>query len=328
MDLAATIANCITVKAQFGTNYDDPNKLSIGFGINAKYARPMGVAITSIAINNPEIYLDFHILSSSIEQDDLERLKKLSAQFTNILITIYLVDDSFISHLPITKHIPLPMYYRLFMPFVLKGKDRVLYLDADVLCQNKIAELLYLDMKTYPAAVISDIEKTAIKQSKVLSLQSKAYFNSGVMLINVEQWLTKVVTEQVLAFFANSSIKVSYPDQDALNLILENNKIMLPRKWNYLLTNDNNDDIPNDVVFLHCTVSPKPWDITCIRNTQAYRCYYHYESLSLWSGLPLIPPSTHSDARRYAKRLISVWNIIPGIFWYCKYLKMKYSGKN
>lgn len=78
MDFEKVIADSIVKNGQFcSENAANKDQISIGFGINAKYARPLGVTITSIAINNSELFLDFHIFATSIEQDDLDRLKKL-----------------------------------------------------------------------------------------------------------------------------------------------------------------------------------------------------------------------------------------------------------
>lgn len=327
MDLAITIANCITTKKQFGMNCANPNKLSIGFGINAKYARPMGVAMTSIMINNPELYLDFHILATSIEQDDLDRLKKLSDQFSNILITVYTVDDSFISHLPTAKRLPLPTYFRFFIPFILKERDRFLYLDADILCLGEIAELANLKLNKYPAAVVPDVLSFAIRQSKAIKLKDERYFNAGVLLINIPEWLEQNISEKALALLSDRSKNLSFLDQDALNLILEDIKKILPNKWNYISEAHKNTSLPNNIMILHCASHPKPWDVHCDKKTQAHKLYSYYESLSPWSGLPLRPPSIYSDARRYATKLFTKGSILSGTYWYYKYLKMKYRKK-
>lgn len=329
MELAVTIANSITMSNQFGTNFDNgTDKISIGFGINAKYARPLGVTITSITVNNPDLFLDFHVFASSIEYVDLERMQKLSMDFPKIAIHVYQVNDAFISHLPVLKHIPLPMYFRLFMPFILKDRNKVLYLDSDVICLNNISELIHLDMNHYPAAVIPDIPRTAIKQSKRLNLESESYFNSGVILINVEEWLKQTITEQVLSTLSESSTHFFFPDQDALNLVLEGKKITLDRKWNCILENESGEDIPDDTIFLHCTARPKPWEVACDKKSQAYRLYSQYESLSPWRGLPLLQPSIPSDARIYARKLFAEGHIIAGTAWFYRYLTMKYGSKN
>ena len=325
MDLKAIIAQSIVLKHQFGTPSDNSaNKISIGFGINVEFARPMGACITSIAINNPELFLDFYILANSIEQDDLDRLKKLSAQFTNILITVYTIDDAFISHLPTQKHFPPPIYYRFFLPFILRECDKLLYLDADILCLQEISELLYLDLRKHSAAVVFDSSAVTPKHSKILNLKHECYFNSGVLLINVPQWLEQNISEKAISLLSDRARNFRLPDQDALNLVLETDKIKLPKKWNHLSHMDNNYDIPKDTIFLHCTRRPKPWGLLCDKKTQAHQLYSHYESLSPWSGLPLMPPTIPSDARKGSKKFFSEGDICSGILWYCKYLKMKF----
>lgn len=148
-------------------------------------------------------------------------------------------------------------------------------------------------------------------------------FNSGIMLINVAQWLKNTVTEQVLSFLSNPSVKVSFPDQDALNVVLEKTKLLLPKRWNHILEDDMYNEIPADTIFLHCTVRPKPWEIACDTKSPAHRYYVHYENLSPWAGMPLLQPSTPTDARIYARKLFAERNIYLAVFWYSNYLRMK-----
>ena len=324
MNLSSLIADSITEKARFGTSHAAPNAISIGFGINARYARPMGVTITSIAANNPDVLIDFHVFVNSIDQIDVERLEKLSEHFSSISITVYQVNDTFIAHLPTHNHLPLPTYFRFFMPLILKDNDKILYLDADILCLNKISELIHLNMENYPAAVIADIAETADKQVNALQLQTELYFNAGVLLINVPEWLKQNITEKALSLLADRSQRFLFLDQDALNIILQDRKMILPKKWNYISETDNNATVPDDVVFLHCAARPKPWEIACDKASPAHRLYAKYEKRSPWQGLPLMLPTMPTDARIYSERLFANGNILLGVTWYFRYLKLKY----
>ncbi|SDN11726.1 Glycosyl transferase family 8 [Dendrosporobacter quercicolus] len=99
-----------------------------------------------------------------------------------------------------------------------------MYLDADILCLQKISELVHLDMGKHLTAVVSDVLSVARRQSEALNLQSECYFNAGVLLINVHQWLKQNISEKALSLLSDRSKNYVFLDQDALNLILDNAK--------------------------------------------------------------------------------------------------------
>ena len=51
------------------------------------------------------------------------------------------------------------------------------------------------------------------------------YFNSGVMLINLFLWHQDNVSEKLVNFMINSET-LEFPDQDALNLVLPEDRII------------------------------------------------------------------------------------------------------
>lgn len=318
--LAAGLDNKITLIASYGER-SEPG-FCIGLGINAKYARPAGVTITSIAVNNKAHFLDFHIFVSSIAIEDLDRLKELNNQYAQIVIKVYQVDEAIVAHLPTQGHFPLPIYFRVFMPLII-NYDKILYLDSDILCNRDISSLINLNMNNYPVAVVPDVPATALKQINKHGIKTSCYFNSGVMLINRNMWLKLQITEKLLAIFSQSRARnFTLFDQDALNEIIGEQKIILSTSWNYINITGQTD-LAGEVVFLHCAARPKPWEIACDPNSLVQGMYKHYEQLSPWQGLPLLAPQTSSDARIYAENLFSRGEYLKGARWYCRYLKAK-----
>lgn len=74
------------------------------------------------------------------------------------------------------------MYFRLFA-FQLLGLtlDRLLYLDADVVCKGDISQLLHLDLNGAVAAVVKDIDPMQEKAASGCLIQNY----SGSTLIPV-----------------------------------------------------------------------------------------------------------------------------------------------
>ena len=126
---------------------------------------------------------------------------------------------------PATKFLPKVIYARLFAPEYLHC-DRLLYLDADILIEDRLDELFALDMRgraiaaVHDARLVTQSEPTA--PPKAVSFASNAsYFNSGVLLIDVARWAERDVAGEAIAFFAKFGAVASLPDQDFLNFVFE-----------------------------------------------------------------------------------------------------------
>lgn len=74
-------------------NHNNDNSIHIGYGIDDNYARCAGTSIASFCINNPTKSLVFHIITSGLAPNNLEKYsilsKKYSINIKNILL-IYL----------------------------------------------------------------------------------------------------------------------------------------------------------------------------------------------------------------------------------------------
>ena len=136
-------------------------------------------------------------------------------------------------------HISKAAYFRLAIPRILPASvKKVIYFDVDLLVLGDIQELWNLDMKNQPVAAVADYGIMAsdrmMKQKKeVIGITENAcYFNSGVMVIDVESWRKNNYSETVI----DIASKENFPhhDQDALNKVFINNWMELPLKWNVI----------------------------------------------------------------------------------------------
>ena len=83
------------------------------------------------------------------------------------------------------------MFYRLFIPKLLPDEKKAIYLDADIIVNLDITELWQTDLENHPLAVVLESEDGAIpaRYSKLVIegfVKGENYFNSGVLLMNLE----------------------------------------------------------------------------------------------------------------------------------------------
>ena len=121
-------------------------------------------------------------------------------------------------------------------------KERVLYLDTDTLIANSILPLFSLDMKGKAVGAITQNYPYAKESIKRLNYDvNKGYLNFGVLLIDLKQWRENNVMKQSIDYCVKNIEHLSLFDQDALNVIFQDNKCELPLCYNIIPANLNSD---------------------------------------------------------------------------------------
>src|SRR5436190_22693505 len=129
-------------------------------------------------------------------------------------------------------------YCRILLPHLL-DVPRVIYLDCDVLVFRDLSELF--DLELAPGKVLA-----APRDSETLSLaddsptiadainlpREGAYFNCGVMLMNLDALRRQNFLQRSVEFLNNWSGKYRFWDQSAINFLLHGQIDELPEYWN------------------------------------------------------------------------------------------------
>ena len=321
MNFTEIIKNAVTENESY-RKLDHKKGFHVGFGINAPFAIPMGIALTSLVVNNPDTPFVFHVFASSIDDIDRTRLNDYDLAHSKIKIIIYEVNEKAIDMLPTKRSYPLPTYFRIMMPIVLSEIKSILYLDGDIVCLGDIGDLVSLKLGDDVAAAVLDVSGVRNVKAKQLDMASGNYFNAGVMMINIDRWNAEDIAERAMKLLAENVGRYSLLDQDVLNILMENKTMLLPGKYNHIYGSNGRTEVPTDTVFLHCANVPKPWKLFCGTTAQDY--YLKYDNLSPWKGVPLEPPVSYKDAKFYAQKLSGQKHYREAAYWYMKYLRMKF----
>jgi lipopolysaccharide biosynthesis glycosyltransferase len=144
------------------------------------------------------------------------------------------IEDSEVSGLPDAGRISRVMWYRIFLPVCVPEADRILYLDCDTIVMDNPAPLFGSDMNGYLVAAVQNIfEKGMERRAHELGLDGAGqYFNSGVLMINLEGWRRERCTERILDFARQNASRLLWPDQDVLNTVLAGRWQALHPRWN------------------------------------------------------------------------------------------------
>lgn len=321
--------NTIARHETFGGSAGDAGASHVAFGVDAAYARPAGIAVTSLLAHNPGTPFVFHVFANAMDAADRQRFEQLARKHATT-VELYDVDPRAFARLPTTTQYSLAMYNRLLVAHALQGRaQRVLYLDADTLCIAPLDELLGTDLAGAVSLVVQDGELSA-GQSAALGLKSGRYFNSGMMLIDVDRWLERDVSARCAELLAERP-RFRWADQDALNLLLDGETRFVDERWNvqcnlYVAMKAIPFDgspappyrLPDGAALLHYTGRAKPWHRWCVH---ALATIYHEQArASLWRDCALTAtPPTYHEMKMLSHCLLREGRKLRATYWYVRY---------
>ena len=242
--------------------------------LDENYLLPCKVMLDSFfSINPNESDVTVYLLHSAIPAEKLEELSDFCTGFGAKLVPIA-VDAAFFENAPTSKRYPKEMYYRLLSPLILPREvERVLYLDPEMLIINPLRPLWELDLygKTFAAASHTGLTEMANEINNVRLDTAHEYFNSGVMLIDLNAARKLVTAEDVFACVSEHEKELILPDQDVFNILYGSQTMPVDDVlWNYDVRNyskylirstgrhDLNWVMQNTAV-LHFCGKNKPW---------------------------------------------------------------------
>lgn len=207
------------------------------------------------------------------------------------------VPDEWVQDLPLFKFMkpgemrPV-MWYRVFLPRLLPQEPKILYLDCDTLVVDSLEWLWRFELGERALAAVSNPfwDGDSNWYAK-LGLQQRAdYFNSGVMLLNLDRLRAGQLSEAVLAHGREHADWTRFGDQDSLVAVLHGERLPLPPRWNAMR------------ILLMAAQSRQLFTPAELRDAIRRPAIIHFEG----STKPWVNPTKHPYGRlhvRYARRL-------------------------
>jgi len=229
--------------------------MNIVIVIDNQYAQYAGIMLTSMYKTTAyakkiTLYVIFHELS----EDNKLQLQNIVEAYESKIVFIESNEkfDDFHEGAYVSKAAYLKINIPQYLPSSL---ERALYLDVDIIVNSDIMEFSQIDLEHYYiAAVLDDNEKYASD----LGVSVEYYFNSGVLLLNLNRWRKDNISDRVYEFVTSPSNKRNTCDQDALNFVLWDKCLRLDRRYNYLPANHT---FISDPIIIHYAAKDKPWHI-------------------------------------------------------------------
>ena len=250
----------------------------------------------------------FDVFLISDEKLNLIKLEETLKDY-KCKLTVKYIEGDLLKELPTTKIFKTPVYYRLMLPFLLgKEIEKILYLDVDIVVNGSLIDIWETNIDEVYLAAVPDIEVSQKCSLNRLKLSPKEkYFNSGVLLLNMNRIKKNKVFEKVMAYLKETKEEIIFPDQDGLNKIVSGEWKELESKWNGIELEEKNDNI----IIIHYT-NNKPW--FKFTNHPYRNLYYYYLEKTSWKDFkPLFSNSIERNTKELFKLIlkkIGLFNIL------------------
>lgn len=315
--------------------FNDKKSYALVFSSDNNYLPYFAVALKSLICNSKEDeYYDIILF----ENDISERYKALlSAMLPQNFSLRFFNLDNYIQTklgnitLKAMSYWSVSMYYRLFIPFVMQGYERVMYADSDICFNEGIKDFYNQSFEDKSLIAVLDAISPIIKEEKpkIFGLfksfgikNPELYFNSGILLFNIKSVDLNVYLEKLKT--ALSFSKLCFPDQDVLNIVFEDKKKLAEMKWNCqsgtsLLKQKDFAKYPDEYreeyiktiknpAIVHYTGALKPWNFP---ENEAAEIFWHYARLTPFYEEILF--------RHLDKRFKKLWNKRENMLYYWRY---------
>lgn len=255
--------------------------INVFFTINDYYAKYLAVTIASI-ISNTNEKIKIFILDGNISDKNKQKIEQLK-RIKNFEIQYLKIDKNKFSQIPEScqAHISKETNYRFLISSLVPELSKCIFIDADLIFVDDIKKLWEIDITDYYMAAVPDQAPLGPDYSGTNNLplkESYRYVNTGVSLINLLKWRENNIEEKLFENVIKYSKILQYPDQDTLNITLQEKVKVLPHQYNampvqkYYNRLEETEAFTNPIV-IHWAGFQKPWVDNKVRYFKEYKKY-------------------------------------------------------
>lgn len=252
--------------------------------INEKnsYGRHLGATLLSI-LKNSKVDWNINIIYENFSSETKHKLDEIVKSY-NSKINYIEMNKEILKKFKVGKgtHLSSIVFARLFIPEFLKNEDRAIYLDCDIVVLKPLEELYEMDLNGKSIGVILDGKKDQKSSIQRLNLSSdRTYFNAGVMVMDLKSLRENGKFLKTIDYCLNPDRELQLNEQDALNIVFENDYMTNDVIWNYTHGNsEENRYTENEIGIVHFTGDIKPWD--CRSYSPYKHLYWEYLKETPW----------------------------------------------
>lgn len=279
--------------------------MNVVYASDNNFVEIFGISMLSLFENNIGEKINVYLLADNVDEDNQKILLDIANNYNQKLVIIPVdVDDFSRVKLDILTW-SKAAFSRMFLGTILKKYDvkRVIYLDCDVAVTNNLKELWEYDLGTKTIGMAIDPLCAAHKRNVGLK-ESDPYYNSGVLLIDVEKWIKNDCENKLQDFAEAHNGMTPYVDQGLINGALHEFIKTLPLKYNVITVYF---DYTYDELIGYRKPSGEFYSKSEVEDATKSPCIIHYTK-SMFTERPWIVESTHKKKAVWEKyKSMSPW---------------------
>lgn len=204
-----------------------------------QYAFPLSVAMVS-ALRHSKAPLRIVVLCDRVSAATKSLLREIARR--NGAGSFETVDADlrpFADHPLGEPYVTVTSFSRLLIAALLPAEPRCIYLDCDLLVRADLSEPWNTDLRGNVVGAVQcyHVRTLGAKFGIPFAPQAKAdpslpYFNSGVMVMDLDRWRNEGISIQTSAFLKQYGSRLTGADQDTLNGVLIKRWHPLASRWN------------------------------------------------------------------------------------------------
>ena len=213
-------------------NSEDIAPIDIVFITDDNYAIPTSIAISSVYYNaNPSTRYRIHVLGIDLSLELSSVLKHSGPE-----VEIILLSNEFEKYTFDHEHVSKAALFKFNICDIFPHLERILYLDSDMLILSDLSDFFFSDLEDKYAAVVKDFHVMSKRYKGIEKLGLESYFNSGMMLLNLEKMRMENLPQKFLRTKKELSKDnvFSFMDQDTFNMVFHENVIFASVRYNFL----------------------------------------------------------------------------------------------
>ncbi|AIQ61676.1 glycosyltransferase family 8 protein [Paenibacillus borealis] len=245
---------------------------------DGSYTAHAGVVLASIFFNTQQT-INVHIVhDDSLSEENKLKLTQLVAVFHHNIFFYHVTLPGDMIEVAAGVHKieywTMASMYRLLLPNFIQA-DRVIYLDCDILVNMDINELWSIDLGEHYLGAVLDQGENLLEYFTSLGLSAELYFNSGVILFQLNNIRNKQNWYGEMLDFLRNFPMMTMPDQDVLNAVYSSNYLQMDQRFNTFAHSEL--DVDNKIV--HFAGDSKWWET----DSPAAPLYNKFLAMTPWA---------------------------------------------